>query len=119
MARRLSHFNDPRLEAQIQELIDESNRLDNEKETPGGAQAKVDAHANESSVHSATSVVTANRIIIRDTSGRAEIAIPTKSNEIANKAYVDARVSDISFNVDGGRPYSVYGGYELIDGGGV
>jgi len=58
MARRLAHFNDPRLEAQIQELINSITKLRDEVEA-------------------------------------------------------------ISFNVDGGRPDSVYGGYEAIDGGGV
>ena len=58
MARRLSHFNDPRLEAQIEELIQSIRK----------AQETAEA---------------------------------------------------VSFNVDGGRPGSEYGGYELIDGGGV
>ena len=65
MARRLAHFNDPKLEAQIQELIEASN------------------------------------------------ALQVQINNLLD------RVSDISFNVDGGRPGSEYGGYELIDGGGV
>lgn len=37
----------------------------------------------------ATSAATANKIIIRDSSGRAQIASPSASADIANKGYVD------------------------------
>ncbi|WP_094549943.1 hypothetical protein [Petroclostridium xylanilyticum] len=81
-------------------------------ETPAGAQAKVDAHANATdphpqyaldtdlnshaaltSVHGATSTATANTIIMRDASGRAKVAAPSASDDIARKAEVDTKVS--------------------------
>lgn len=81
-------------------------------ETPAGAQAKVDAHANASdphpqyaldtdlnshtaltSAHGATSAATANTIIMRDASGRAKVAAPSASDDIARKAEVDTKVS--------------------------
>lgn len=44
-------------------------------------------------VHGATSAATANKIIIRDASGRAQVATPSASTDIANKNYVDSKVS--------------------------
>lgn len=58
-------------------------------ETPAGAQAKVDAHANATSVHGATSAATANRMIIRDASGRAKVTAPSAADDIARKDTVD------------------------------
>jgi len=43
-----------------------------------------------SGIHGATSSATANRIIIRDSAGRAKVAAPSASNDIARKAEVDA-----------------------------
>lgn len=42
-----------------------------------------------SGVHGCTSSATANKIIIRDSSGRAEVGAPTSTKEIANKGYCD------------------------------
>ena len=69
-------------------------------ETPTGAQAKVDAHANLTAAHSATSTATANRIIIRDSAGRAKVAAPSASNDIARKAEVDAVSSALNTHKD-------------------
>ncbi len=71
-----------RIEGNIQEL-------QNTKETSAGAQAKVDAHNSQTSVHGATSVATANRIIMRDSAGRAKVAAPSASDDIARKDTVD------------------------------
>lgn len=60
-------------------------------ETPTGAQAKVDAHAAGTSVHGATSSATANRIVMRDANGRAKVAAPSASDDIARKDTVDAK----------------------------
>lgn len=62
-------------------------------ETPSGAQAKVDAHAVLTSVHGATSDATAGRIIMRDSAGRAKVAAPTASDDIARKDTVDAHAN--------------------------
>jgi len=65
------------------------------KETPAGAQAKVDAHAALTTAHSATSAATANRIMMRDANGRAKVAAPSASDDIARKAEVDAVQSNL------------------------
>lgn len=81
-------------------------------ETPSGAQAKVDAHASQSaphsghatttalnahtgatSAHSATSAATANRIMMRDASGRVKVAAPSAADDVARKDTVDAVVN--------------------------
>lgn len=62
-------------------------------ETPSGAQAKVDTHANNTAAHSATSAATANRIIMRDANGRAKVAAPSASDDIARKDTVDNHAS--------------------------
>ncbi|QRG70863.1 hypothetical protein [Brevibacillus choshinensis] len=62
----------------------------NAKETPDGAQAKVNLHANETNVHGATPSATANRIVQRDASGRAKVSDPAAVDDIANKKVVDA-----------------------------
>ncbi len=74
MTRRLAHFSDPRLDAQVEELIKHGNatreaadghaaRRDNPHkvtpeqigaETPAGAQAKVDSHATAAQTHGAS-----------------------------------------------------------------
>ena len=71
-------------------------------ETPTGAQAKVDAHANLTAAHSATSTATANRIIIRDSAGRAKVAAPSASDDIARKAEVDAVSSALNTHKSSG-----------------
>ena len=71
-----------RIEGNIQYLQDT-------KETPSGAQAKVDTHANLTSAHSATSAATANRIMMRDANGRAKVMPPSKPDDIATKSTVD------------------------------
>ena len=64
-------------------------------ETPAGAQSKVDTHANLATAHNATSAATANRIIIRDANGRAKVAAPAASDDIARKDTVDAVQSNL------------------------
>jgi len=65
-------------------------------ETPAGAQSKVDAHAVLTTAHSATSAATANRIMMRDANGRAKVAAPSASDDIARKAEVDAVQSNLA-----------------------
>jgi hypothetical protein len=59
-------------------------------ESAAGAQAKVDAHANLTNPHSATSAATANRLMLRDASGRSKVASPSAADDIARKDTVDA-----------------------------
>jgi len=65
-------------------------------ETPAGAQAKVDEHANSTSAHSATSAATASRIMMRDAYGRAKVAAPAAGDDIARKAEVDTVQSNLT-----------------------
>jgi hypothetical protein len=58
-------------------------------ESAAGAQAKVDAHANQTAAHGATVGATADRLVLRDAAGRAKIAAPAVSSDIASKGYVD------------------------------
>jgi hypothetical protein len=53
-------------------------------------QANLNSHANDGGTHGATSAATANAIIRRDSSGRAKVAAPSASDDIARKAEVDA-----------------------------
>jgi hypothetical protein len=55
--------------------------------------AAISTHAASTSPHGATSAATASRIIIRDSAGRAKIAAPSASDDIARKAEVDAEAS--------------------------
>lgn len=63
-------------------------------ESAAGAQAKVDAHAVLTAPHSATSEAIANRLILRDAYGRAQVAAPSAAADIARKDYVDNAVAD-------------------------
>lgn len=67
------------------------------------------AHEDATSVHGATSAATANRLILRDGSGRARVANPSHAQDIANKGYVDSQVA----SVPGGTVTSVSGGTDL------
>jgi hypothetical protein len=48
-----------------------------------------------SGIHGATSSATANRIIIRDSAGRAKVGAPSASDDIATKGYVDGLVGTL------------------------
>jgi hypothetical protein len=59
-------------------------------DAPVTTLAATKSHMDATSVHGATSSATANRIIIRDSAGRAKVAAPSASDDIARKAEVDA-----------------------------
>ena len=64
------------------------------KATADAAQSDLSAHASATTdVHGATSAATPNTIIQRDPSGRAKVAAPVESDDIARKAEVDAHAS--------------------------
>ena len=63
--------------------------------TKGYVDGTVNSHANATSVHGATSSATANRIIIRDSAGRAKVAAPSSASDIATKGYVDSLVGPL------------------------
>lgn len=53
------------------------------KETPAGAQLKVDLHDDVTNPHGATVTAIADRLVLRDAAGRAQIAAPVAPNDIA------------------------------------
>jgi len=60
--------------------------------SPDATLADAKSHHDATTAHSAVSAATANRIIIRDASGRARVAAPSDSTDIARKEEVDAMV---------------------------
>ena len=62
-------------------------------DTPDTTLAAAKTHIDATTVHGATNAATANRIILRDASGRAKVAAPLASADIATKGYVDSAVS--------------------------
>lgn len=66
------------------------------RDAPATTLAAAKAHADATSgVHGATSAATPSTIIIRDAAGRAKVAAPSASDDIARKADVDAVASGI------------------------
>jgi len=58
--------------------------------TADDVQDAIDEHTtNTTTAHGAVSAATASKIIIRDSNGRAKIADPSASDDIASKGYVD------------------------------
>lgn len=55
-----------------------------------------DGHVADTDPHSATPEATPNRIILRDASGRAQVAAPSAEDDIARKADVDAHAAETS-----------------------
>lgn len=55
-------------------------------------QSSLDTHIEQTmnSVHGATAAATANRLMIRDASGRARVANPSDNADIANKGWVNS-----------------------------
>lgn len=56
-------------------------------------RAALATHAADTAPHSATAAPTASRLIVRDASGRAQVAAPSAGADIATKAYVDGAIS--------------------------
>lgn len=64
--------------------------------TAGAVGTEVDTHVNLTTAHGAVSTATANRMIVRDASGRAKVAAPSASDDIAIKSTVDNAVGTLS-----------------------
>ncbi|MGG1613524.1 tail fiber protein [Paenibacillus phoenicis] len=65
-------------------------------EAAATAQSNIDIHAALTTAHGATSAATANRLIARDSAGRAKVAAPSASDDIARKDTVDNAVGNLS-----------------------
>lgn len=74
------------------------------------AKAHIDA---TSGVHGATSAATANRIIQRDSFGRAKVAAPSASDDIARKAEVDVVQTNLNNHI---ADYVRHPGYAAASG---
>lgn len=72
------------------------------------------AHVNEMTAHGATSDATAERIVMRDASGRAKIATPLDGAEIANKSYVDTEAGKLRIKNDTDIPLNGFVTYNAI-----
>jgi hypothetical protein len=67
--------------------------------TTAFSKAAIDAHNAETSVHGATALATASRMILRDAAGRAKVAAPSADEDIARKDTVDAVGSSLSSHI--------------------
>ena len=62
----------------------------------GAVQQALNTHvAKTTGVHGAVSTATANKIAIRDASGRMQVAAPSVANDVANKKYVDTLITNL------------------------
>ena len=77
----------------LKAITGESNWYDSPATTLAATKSHIDA---TSGIHGATSSATANRIIIRDSAGRAKVAAPSASDDIARKDTVDAHANATS-----------------------
>ena len=62
-------------------------------------EGNIEAHVADTSAHSATSAPTANRIMMRNSAGRAKVAAPSAADDIATKGYVDSYVDSFAVSV--------------------
>ena len=69
-------------------------------DAPDTTLAAAKTHIDATSAHSATSAAAANRIILRDASGRAQVAAPSASADIARKDNVDAVQNNLNAKMD-------------------
>ena len=76
----------------IRAITGATNWYDAPATTLAAAKSHIDA---TSGIHGATSSATANRLIIRDGSGRAQVAAPLSASDIATKGYVDSLVGTL------------------------
>lgn len=65
-------------------------------DAPDTTLAAAKAHADSTSPHSATAAATANRLMLRDSNGRAKVAVPSASDDIARKDTVDTVQSNLN-----------------------
>src|SRR5690606_38127687 len=63
-------------------------------DSPAATLAAAKSHMDATSgIHGATSSATANRLVIRDSAGRAQFATPSAAADAATKGYVDGLVT--------------------------
>ncbi len=79
----------------IKAISGKTNWYDSPDITLAGAKSHVDS----ASAHSATSSATANRMVLRDGSGRAQFAAPSSFGDAATKGYVDSLMTAANLRV--------------------
>jgi hypothetical protein len=67
------------------------------KTAPATTLEAAATHASSTAPHNATSAATADRLMLRDTAGRAKVAAPSATDDIARKDTVDNAVSGLGF----------------------
>jgi hypothetical protein len=78
------------LATQIKKITGKSNWYN----APATTLEATKEHIDSTNAHNATSAATANRIILRDTNGRAKVAAPSASDDIARKDTVDNHANE-------------------------
>lgn len=80
----------------------------NWRTAPATTLEAANTHINATSVHSATSAATANRIMMRDAAGRAKVAAPSASDDIARKSEVDTVQTNLTNHLNAADPHAQY-----------
>lgn len=70
--------------------------------------ADVNAHAAATTAHGSTSAATAGAIMQRDAYGRAKVAAPSATDDIARKAEIDAVQANLNSHISAADPHSQY-----------
>ncbi len=76
------------------------------KSTVDAVQTNLDTHGAATSVHSATAAATANRIALRDASGRMKAAAPSVAADVAIKSTVDTVQTNLDTHAALTNPHS-------------
>jgi hypothetical protein len=71
------------------------------KTAPATTLEAAKAHADSTAPHSATSAATADRLMLRDAAGRAKVAAPSASDDIARKDTVDTAIANLLASAPG------------------
>jgi len=69
-------------------------------------QSNFSSHTGDTAAHGATSTATANRIVLRDSAGRAKVAAPAAADDIARKDTVDAVQANLNSHTGAAAPHS-------------
>lgn len=83
----------------------------NWRETPATTLAAASAHISDTAPHQATAAATAGRLVLRDAAGRAKVAAPLASDDIARKAEVDATSASLATHIANTQPHVPAGTY--------
>ena len=78
---------------------------------PGTTLAAAASHIADNAPHSATASATAGRLVLRDAAGRAKVAAPLASDDIARKAEVDATSASLTSHIASTQPHVPSGMY--------